>query len=62
MRDHTKRRAFELDFQRSCVFLWELHLMAAVAFGEGRLLRKSRLEAAPTRARCFMAFSLQPNT
>jgi hypothetical protein len=47
--------------------------MAAVAFGEGRLMRRadfakaalaataeSRLEAAPTKARCFMAFSLQP--
>jgi hypothetical protein len=47
--------------------------MAAVAFGEGRLLRiadfakaalaataESRLEAAPTRARHFMGFSLQP--
>jgi hypothetical protein len=46
--------------------------MAAVAFGEGRLQQRadfakaalaataeSRLEAAPTRARCFMAFSLQ---
>jgi hypothetical protein len=31
-------------------FLWERHLMAAVAFGEGRLPRRSWLEATPTRA------------
>jgi hypothetical protein len=31
MHDHTKRRAFELDFQQSCVFLWELHLAAKIA-------------------------------
>jgi hypothetical protein len=33
MDDHTKRQAFELDFQRSCVFLLELHLAAKIVAG-----------------------------
>jgi len=65
-----------MDANQENLGAWERHLMAAVAFGEGRLPRWSWLEATPTRAPLhyrqdvgrwwchgwsLLPFSLQPN-